>query len=50
LVVDANSANKSHPQKYDRYVATKTTPEEDRAMKVKAEQVAASKTYSLISN
>ncbi len=50
LVLEANNINKAHPQAYDRYVAIKTTPEEDRAMKLKAREVAASKTYSLIGN
>ncbi len=47
MVVDANNANGFHPQKYDCYMAIKTTPEEDRAMKAKAAEVAGFKIYSV---
>ena len=48
LVLDANEVNKEHIQKYDRYVSVKTTPEEDRAMKVKAAAAAAIKKYLVV--
>lgn len=44
----ANNINRKEKHEYDRYVIIKTTPEEDRAMKKKAEKAASVKTYIVI--
>jgi len=48
LIKDANTVNPKENHDYNRYVAVKTTPEEDQAMKKKAEKAASVKKYYII--
>ena len=48
LVKDANIVNPNEEHNYNRYVAIKTTPEEDRLMKIKAAEQSSVKKYVVI--
>jgi RHS repeat-associated protein len=48
LVKAANTINPRESHNYDRYVRIKTTPEEDRLMKIKAAEAASAKVYLVV--
>ncbi len=49
LLIEANTKNtETTPHDYDRYVHIKTTPEEDKAMKIKAAEAASKYWYKVI--
>jgi RHS repeat-associated protein len=50
LTKKAATINPAEKHEYDRFVVVKTTPEEDRLMKKKAEEIASAKKYIVIGN